>query len=235
MALPTVIEKLQLKDEKNLLIQGLPSSVEKQFAKITFAKNVTPLLKIRRIDFAIVFALSQKHLCDMLNDVVPALADTAKFWVAFPKKTAKIACDLSRYQDWSILTEMGYELSTIVELDTLWNAAKFKRIGVIDIDTVLDNNNEFEADDNNTELETAEVAPQKTAIIVKSNIDVPDALVLQLKQNKAANETFNTLAASHKKEYIDWILSAKKDETRMKRIYTTVEKLAEGKKTHSQK
>jgi hypothetical protein len=27
-----ILEKLQLKDEKNLLIQGLPSSVEKQFA-----------------------------------------------------------------------------------------------------------------------------------------------------------------------------------------------------------
>jgi hypothetical protein len=233
MALPTVIEKLQLNDEKNLLIQGLPSSVEKQFAKITFAKNVTPLLKARRIDFGVVFALSQKHLCDMLNDVVPALADNAKFWVAFPKKTAKIACDLSRQQNWEILTEMGYELAKIVELDTLWNAAKFKRIGAIDVDNVLDTTADFEDEEN--ELQEQEVTAPKATIIVKSNIDVPDALVLQLKQNKAANETFAGLAPSHKKEYIDWILSAKKDETRMKRIYTTIEKLAEGKKTHSQK
>ena len=48
----TLLEKLQLKDERNLLIQGLPSSIEKQFVKLAFAKNLTPLLKSRRIDFA---------------------------------------------------------------------------------------------------------------------------------------------------------------------------------------
>lgn len=34
----TVFEKLQLNDEKNLLIQGLPSSIEKQFVKVAFSK-----------------------------------------------------------------------------------------------------------------------------------------------------------------------------------------------------
>ena len=32
------LEKLELKDEKNLLIQGLPSSIEKHFAKLSYAK-----------------------------------------------------------------------------------------------------------------------------------------------------------------------------------------------------
>ena len=32
--LQTMFEKLQLQDEKNILIQGLPYSVEKQFEKI---------------------------------------------------------------------------------------------------------------------------------------------------------------------------------------------------------
>ena len=60
--LPTLFEKLQLKNEKNLLIQGLPSTIEKQFAKLSFAKNVTPLIKIRKIDFALIFALNQTQL-----------------------------------------------------------------------------------------------------------------------------------------------------------------------------
>jgi len=38
----TLLEKLQLKDEKNLLIQGLPSAIEKQFVKLAFAKNLSP-------------------------------------------------------------------------------------------------------------------------------------------------------------------------------------------------
>ena len=47
----TMFEKLQLEDEKNLLIQGLPSTIEKQFSKLSFSKNVTQLLKIRKVDF----------------------------------------------------------------------------------------------------------------------------------------------------------------------------------------
>ena len=58
----TLFEKLQLEDEKNLLIQGLPSTIEKQFSKISFSKNVTQLLKIRKIDFALIFALNSNQL-----------------------------------------------------------------------------------------------------------------------------------------------------------------------------
>ncbi len=64
-----LLEKLQLKDEKNILIQGLPSSVEKQFVKVNFAKNVTPLIKAKKLDFALVFALSQQQLNNILKEV----------------------------------------------------------------------------------------------------------------------------------------------------------------------
>ena len=100
MTAQTLLEKLQLQDEKNLLIQGLPSSIEKQFIKLTFSKNVTPLLKARKIDFALVFAVSQRQLADILKDVIPTLQEDAKFWIAYPKLTSKIASDLSRDKNW---------------------------------------------------------------------------------------------------------------------------------------
>ncbi len=231
MALQTVAEKLLLKDEKNVLIQGLPSSVEKQFSKITFAKNVTPLLKSRGIEFGIVFAVSHKHLNDMLRDVVPALKENAKFWVAYPKRTAKIASDLSREENWEALTDLGYEIARVIELDSVWNAVRFKKLGVMDVDDIIAGNTENDIEE---DMEEVIVTPKKIAVVA-GNIDVPDALQKQLDGNREANETFENLAPSHKKEYIEWILSAKKDETRMKRIYTTIEKLAEGKRTHSQK
>ena len=82
MSNPTVLEKLQLKDEKNLLIQGLPSAIEKQFAKLTYAKNITPLLKSKKVDFALVFALSQNQLNNVLREVFPALHEDTKLWVS---------------------------------------------------------------------------------------------------------------------------------------------------------
>lgn len=130
MALETVFEKLQLGNEKNILIQGLPSSVEKHFAKLTFCKSVTPLLRSRRIDFALVFAVSRKQLTDIVNDVAPALNDDGKFWVAYPKVSSKIASDLCRDENWNMIACHGYEPECQVVLDNVWSAMRFKKVAL---------------------------------------------------------------------------------------------------------
>lgn len=124
----TLFEKLQLADEKNLLIQGLPSSIEKQFNKLSFAKNVTPLLKSRKIDFALVFAVNENQLNGILSDIMPALKEDTKFWVAYPKVSSKIVTDLNRESSWNRLTSAGYETTIRVELDHVWSAMQFTKV-----------------------------------------------------------------------------------------------------------
>lgn len=121
----SLFEKLELADEKNLLIQGLPSSIEKQFNKLSFAKNMTPLLKTRKIDFALVFAVNENQLNGILKDVMPSLKQDSKFWVAYPKTTSKITTDLNRERSWERLTSEGYESVLRVELDHVWSATRF--------------------------------------------------------------------------------------------------------------
>ncbi len=154
--LPTIFEKLQLKDEKNLLIQGLPSTIEKQFAKVSFAKNVTPLLKIKKIDFALIFALNQTQLNGILSDVIPALQPGAKLWIAFPKSTSKIVSDLNRDCTWNYLRNHGFESETQVVLDYVWSALQFKKLPV----TV---NKMFEVADKEKTLHSTATAIKKKA------------------------------------------------------------------------
>ncbi|HRN57119.1 MAG TPA: hypothetical protein PLL71_11740, partial [Agriterribacter sp.] len=123
----TMFEKLQLTEEKNLLIQGLPSSIEKQFAKIAFAKNVTPLLKSRRIDFALLFAINETQLNGILKEVLPALDEEGKLWIAYPKTTSKIVSDLNRACSWKMLHQNGFESEYQVTLDHVWTALLFKK------------------------------------------------------------------------------------------------------------
>src|SRR5215211_7076850 len=113
----TILEKLQIKNEKNILIQGLPSSIEKQFVKLSFAKNLTPLLRSRKIDFALVFAVSEGQLNSILGDIMPALKADSKLWVAHPKVASKISTDLNRDSSWNRLSEMNYETVELVSLD----------------------------------------------------------------------------------------------------------------------
>jgi hypothetical protein len=124
----TLFEKLELADEKNLLIQGLPSSIEKQFCKLSFAKNMTPLLKTRKIDFALVFAVNENQLNGILKDVMPALRDGSKFWVAYPKTSSKIVTDLNRVSSWQKLTSAGFGTVNEVVLDHVWSASRFEKL-----------------------------------------------------------------------------------------------------------
>jgi hypothetical protein len=123
----TLFEKLQFEDEKNLLIQGLPSTIEKQFSKLSFSKNVTPLLKSRKIDFALVFALNLNQLHKILLEVCPALHPAGKLWIAYPKATSKITSDLNRDCSWSCLVSQGFEPGDIVVLDYVWSAQRFNK------------------------------------------------------------------------------------------------------------
>lgn len=127
MSNQNIFEKLQMKDEKNLLIQGLPSSIEKQFAKLSYSKNVTPLLKSRKIDFALIFAVNSNQLNNILKDVFPALHDESKLWIAYPKTASKIASDLNRDCNWEFLCDHEFMGCQEVTLDHVWTALHFQK------------------------------------------------------------------------------------------------------------
>lgn len=57
----------------------------------------------------------------------------------------------------------------------------------------------------------------------------PEDLLAALAKNKKARATFDAFSPSNRREYIDWITEAKREETRHKRLAQTIEWLAEGK------
>jgi uncharacterized protein YdeI (YjbR/CyaY-like superfamily) len=63
----------------------------------------------------------------------------------------------------------------------------------------------------------------------KQKVSVPPDLKAALQKNAKARKTFENFSYSHKKEYVDWITDAKRDETRTRRLQTAIEWLAEGK------
>ena len=210
----TLLEKLQYNDEKNLLVQGLPSTVEKQFSKISFAKNLTPLLKSRKIDFALVFSISQNQLNAILKEVLPALQVDAKLWIAYPKKTSKIVSDLSRDCKWEFLAKIGLEGVHIVNVDHVWSAIRFKKT-----DTITRKSSEVT---DGVDMENRKIS-------------APEDLENLFTKNRTAKDIFDKLAFTNKKEYIEWISGAKKTETREARLKKTIEKLTLGKKNPSEK
>ncbi|WXG47544.1 MAG: YdeI/OmpD-associated family protein [Candidatus Atabeyarchaeum deiterrae] len=61
-------------------------------------------------------------------------------------------------------------------------------------------------------------------------LEIPQFVKEELALNKKASWSFDSLAKSNKQQYIKWILSAKRDETRKRRLAEAVEHLEKGEK-----
>lgn len=62
-----------------------------------------------------------------------------------------------------------------------------------------------------------------------AKLEVPSDLERALSRNSKARKTFEQFSYSHRKEYIQWIASAKREETRARRLATAIELMSEGK------
>jgi uncharacterized protein YdeI (YjbR/CyaY-like superfamily) len=70
----------------------------------------------------------------------------------------------------------------------------------------------------------------KTKSAAKKPVEPPDDLLCALAANPAAAATFERFSPSARRDYVDWVVTAKRPETRAKRIGEAVEWMAEGKK-----
>jgi hypothetical protein len=74
-----------------------------------------------------------------------------------------------------------------------------------------------------------EGVPIPRAKRAKVPVSIPAELSMALKQNAAAAAAFKKFSPSHRREYVEWIVEAKRDETRQRRIAQAIEWIATGK------
>ena len=73
-------------------------------------------------------------------------------------------------------------------------------------------------------------APARRKSAPKPPPEAPADLVAALNKNKAAQATYDAFPPGCKREYVEWIVEAKREETRAKRLAQAVEWMAEGKR-----
>jgi uncharacterized protein YdeI (YjbR/CyaY-like superfamily) len=73
---------------------------------------------------------------------------------------------------------------------------------------------------------------KKAAPAEKKPATMPDDFASALRANEKAQTAFDAFTPSQRKEYIEWITDAKREETREQRLGTALEWIAEGKTRH---
>jgi uncharacterized protein YdeI (YjbR/CyaY-like superfamily) len=81
-------------------------------------------------------------------------------------------------------------------------------------------------------LTDAGVKPPAKPKAERKPLVVPPALAVALAKNRKAAATFEGFSYSCRREYIDWIAEAKRDDTRDARVKQAVAWMAEGKQRH---
>jgi hypothetical protein len=72
-------------------------------------------------------------------------------------------------------------------------------------------------------------SPMKSKPRGDRKVRVPDYFLTALRRNRKALATFEEFSYTNKKDYLDWVTEAKGDETRRRRLETSVAWMAEGK------
>jgi uncharacterized protein YdeI (YjbR/CyaY-like superfamily) len=82
------------------------------------------------------------------------------------------------------------------------------------------------------ELNKAGVKTPRPRPKAKKTPVAPDDFTTPLKKNKKALAAFENFSPSHKREYLEWIIEAKREVTRTKRIKAALAQIAKGKSRH---
>jgi len=157
------------------------------------------------------FVQNKAQMEKELDTVLGLIKEEVICWVYYPKGTSKMQTDLTRDKGWdSLLNHSELTWISLISFDDTWSAFAFR------LKTEQD--------------KKADAQPKERAIFqyidaATKAIRLPDDFAKALKQQKSAAAFFDTLSFTNKKEYVEWIVSAKREETRQERVESSVERL----------
>jgi hypothetical protein len=160
--------------------------------------------------FVQAFLFSKDDVDKFAPKAVSASNDSTMVWLCYPKKSSKIKTDITRDQGWETLEKLGYVGVSLISIDDTWSAMRFRRAELTKT------------------ARRPSTTPNKTETTTNKIVEVPQDLQKVLKENPECEIFFTNLAYTHRKEYVNWITSAKREETRNKRIVGTIERLKNG-------
>jgi hypothetical protein len=127
-----VFKKLNLKDQKQIVILNSPTSFEGEIASLEDVAVVRDLKKAANVTFSLAFVTKQ----DEVDALAPAIGEKAEgdavVWFAYPKGSSKrYKSQIDRDGGWKLLGREGFEPVRMVAIDEDWTAVRFRRAGFI--------------------------------------------------------------------------------------------------------
>jgi hypothetical protein len=128
----TTFQKLNLKDQKQIVILNAPASFEPELKPLRGVAVVRDLKDAGEVEFSLAFVTRQKEV-DALGKAIGKRAQgDAVVWLAYPKSSSKkYKSEIHRDSGWQVLGDAGFEPVRMVAIDEDWSAVRFRRTDFI--------------------------------------------------------------------------------------------------------
>jgi hypothetical protein len=176
------------------------------------------------------------HLRELVHKACPNVVESIKWSRPFFEYKGAILGNMSAFNEHCSFGFWGEEIGTVLREANIVQDGGMGSLGRITTVKDLPSNKDMVGllkqsaafiDSGNYTSPIA--ARNKVAKAPKAELETPAEFTKALKANKKAAKVFADFSPSCKREYIEWIADAKRDETRNKRITQAVEWIAEGK------
>ena len=126
--MPSVFQKLNLKDQSEIVVVNAPASFEPELAALAGVSVLRDARAAKVISFAIAFAIKQKEVDAAAKAITAKASGDAVIWFAYPKGSSKkYTCEFNRDTGWAELAAAGYEPVRQVAIDEDWSALRFRK------------------------------------------------------------------------------------------------------------
>jgi len=203
-------QKLKVKEDFTLLTLNAPAEFKKNIGPLPSGVKIsTDTKKYNQVHW---FVVNRTQMEKDLNKVLSLVKDEVILWIYYPKGSSKIQIDLTRDRGWnSLLKHDELTWISLISFDDTWSTFGSR----------LKTETDKKREEKPKERPIFDYVDPQT-----KTVRLPGDLTIALKKNKIQEEFFNTLSFTNKKEYIEWIVTAKREETRNERIKGTIERLA---------
>jgi hypothetical protein len=130
--MPSIFEKLNLKDQPEIFVLDAPMSFEPEVTKLHDVKVSRELRADGAVEFALAFAVTQAELDKVSKSLAGRAKSDAIVWIAYPKKSSKrYTCEFNRDSGWHVLRDAGFDTVRSVAIDDDWTGLRFRRVEFI--------------------------------------------------------------------------------------------------------
>jgi hypothetical protein len=125
MAETGLIKKLRIQYGQRALILNPPQGYVEELGE--FPPKVELAEKLDgTFDFIQLFVKQRTELESQLPTILKAIKYDAFLWICYPKQSSKMDSDLNRDIIWSIVSKTGWESVTMISLNAVWSAMRFR-------------------------------------------------------------------------------------------------------------